>query len=170
LTGREQYSGAYKCPRKLTGARHCATFHFGKSFVLRIILNSTPTQRHQTSLHSTIIMRAFLLKSIVLGSATYAFAQGAQPCYNAAAPNQYVEVLLTYNMKFLTHTATSGVLATTVDVTMVHAGRLIRSQKSLVSRLLTNKSARVQHLPTNSQNSFYLCSQMRYEGDYSGCS
>jgi hypothetical protein len=46
-------------------------------------------------------MWAFVLTSIMLGSATQAFAQGAQPCYDAAAPNQYVEKLATCKVDLL---------------------------------------------------------------------
>jgi hypothetical protein len=35
-------------------------------------------------------MRAFTIASLMLGFAMSAFAQGQQPCYNAAAPNMYV--------------------------------------------------------------------------------
>jgi hypothetical protein len=44
--------------------------------------------RNQSS--NTSIMRAFIIVSGMLEFALYAFAQGQQPCYNAAAPNMYV--------------------------------------------------------------------------------
>jgi hypothetical protein len=53
---------------------------------------------------------------------------------------------------FATYVAALEVLATTVDVTMGHAGRLIRKQKSLVSQLQTSRSIHVRQLPTDSQS------------------
>jgi hypothetical protein len=97
-------------------------------------------------------MRAFVLTSIMLGSATQAFAQGAQPCYDATAPNQYVEKLVTCNVDFSTYVAALEVLAITVYVTMGHAGPLIRKQKSFVSQLQTSRSIHVRQLPTYSQS------------------